>query len=59
MVSKLNAVVCRGLNDSQLLPLAELARNLGWNCVREYMDVGIAMAGSRPVLEMIQRADER
>ena len=38
---KLNAVMRRGLNDSQLLPLAELARTLGVELrLIEYMDVG-------------------
>ena len=38
---KLNAVILRGQNDDQLLPLVELARNLGVELrLIEFMDVG-------------------
>ena len=61
---KLNSVMRRGLNDSQLLPLAELARNLGVELrLIEYMDVGNRNGWSADQVlsseEMIQRIGER
>jgi len=61
---KLNAVMRRGLNDSQLLPLAELARNLGVELrLIEYMDVGNRNGWSADQVlsseEMIQRIGAR
>ncbi|MGE9296188.1 MAG: GTP 3',8-cyclase MoaA [Puniceicoccales bacterium] len=38
---KLNAVIKRGVNDSEILPLAKLCRERGWTLrFIEYMDVG-------------------
>ena len=61
---KLNAVMRRGLNDCQLLPLAKLARDRGVELrLIEYMDVG-NRNGWAPdqvisAAEMIQRIDAR
>ena len=61
---KLNAVMRRGLNDSQLLPLATLARERGVELrLIEYMDVG-NRNGWAPdqvisAAEMVQRIDAR
>jgi len=61
---KLNAVIQRGLNDDQLLPLAELTRERGLELrLIEYMDVG-NRNGWRPeavvpAAELLQRIGDR
>ena len=61
---KLNAVIQRGLNDDQLLPLAELSRERGLELrLIEYMDVG-NRNGWRPeavvpAAELLQRIGDR
>ncbi|MCP9885623.1 radical SAM protein [Synechococcus sp. ATX 2A4] len=61
---KLNAVITRGRNDDQLLPLATLARQRGIELrLIEYMDVGNrngwAPEQVLPAQEMVQRIGER
>ena len=61
---KLNAVMRRGLNDAQLLPLAQLARNRGVELrLIEYMDVGNRNGWAPDQVisaeEMIQSIDAR
>jgi GTP 3',8-cyclase len=61
---KLNAVITRGRNDDQLLPLAALARQRGIELrLIEYMDVGNrngwAPEQVLPAQEMVQRIGER
>jgi cyclic pyranopterin phosphate synthase len=57
---KLNAVIQKGRNDDQLIPLARLARDRGVELrLIEYMDVGSRNGWSlnqvMPALEMVQR----
>ena len=61
---KLNAVVVRGRNDDQLLPLAQLARQQGVELrLIEAMDVGTrngwSPADVMPAAEMVQRVGQR
>jgi cyclic pyranopterin phosphate synthase len=61
---KLNAVIRRGFNDDQLLPLAQLARQRGLELrLIEFMDVGNRngweAAAVVPAAEMLHRIGER